>query len=730
MVEGGAFLEPKFADLAKEAVLFCHVTSQVPDEPHPKLMEEKGGLGFPYMAILDSRGALIAAHRGARTVEAFGRTLAAARKLVELRPKADGGDRPARLESLKLLLDNSLVGLADAEFRLREIGEPGADGPRIRSAIALLRLGESADKMIPAHRLRDAELALEFQPDSEYARYQAVDAAMALSKHRKAVAHLPEARRRFPAQTYFIRVFAEFYAKRGFTPVTFELLREGQQLPDQGGAPFREFVAKMMKAYAPSGGEAWEIGTCAAAAPGCDLKLYRSAGTARDPNVPWDEQIVVCRKDGIADHAIRHVRSKGLSQLWLVTLDTDELVRETKESWTAKDLESMVTAVHAAMPKILEARRFAGCRAWPLVAAAAADGLRADPENAGLKKTLDSLSASGWDSSERESEKDLGEGRRVAVYRATGKAPPAKSWLDERVAVVTGPDGAFVRSYVVQTSPGAASRYLLLRDDQGGLYIRKMTAAPSADDLIGAVVAGESAIEAHRAGQEALAQAQKYDFVVAEFDEALAHLRKALKADPKNLAAADELNQCYLAITDRERDPDRLDAVYPKAVGALLFLAKLDPAHPNLAPAGAIYSYRFLNYPYALAWLKAGTGDRVQEILGLLRNTGQGEYKLIGTSTLDGLQVESYQRVHGTEEAEKGLDGLQLVERCFVGTKDGLYKFTAAYRIQKIGGTVQRELLLNRYERSFLVRNFDAEPTADQLQAEVTKAVQSLKSGK
>lgn len=702
----------------------------MPDERHPKLLDEKGGTGFPYLALLDSRGFLIASHRGARTVEAFGRTLVSARKLLELRPKADGGDRPARLERLKILLDNSLIGLAEAEVRLREIGDPGADGPRIRAAIALLRLGESSDKMIPARRLRDAELALEHQPDSEFARYQAIDAALTLKDHRKALVQLQEARRRFPTQEYFIRAWSDFYAKKGFTPTAFELLREGQQLPDQGGPAFREFTARMMKAYAPSGGEAWETETFGASAAGCEVKLYRAAGTARDPKVPWDEHYIVCRKDGIADHAIRQYRAKDLSQLWLVTVDGMELLRESKENWTVKDLESIVTAVHAAIPKMVESKRFAGFLAWPLVASATAEGLRADAENPGLKKTLNELAAKGWDTSEREGEKDLGEGRRVTVYRPTGKAPPAKAWYDERVAIVAGPDGAFVRSYVVQTAPGATSRYLALRDDKPGLYIRRLMEAPSCDDLIAAVIAGESSLAALRAGQEALAQAQKYDAVVADFDEALAQLRKALKADPKNLGAADELNQCYLAITDRERDADRLDAIYPKAVGALLFLARLDPAHPNLAPTGAIYSYRFLNYPYALAWLKAGSGDRVQEILGLLRNTGQGEYKPSGSWALDGLLVESYERVRGTEEAEKALEGLQLVDRCFVGTKDGLYKFTVAYRIQKIGGAVQRVLLLNRYERSFLVRTFDGEPTADDLKAEVTKAVQSLKGGK
>jgi tetratricopeptide (TPR) repeat protein len=273
-------------------------------------------------------------------------------------------------------------------------------------------------------------------------------------------------------------------------------------------------------------------------------------------------------------------------------------------------------------------------------------------------------------------------------------------------------------------------RYVQLRDDEGGLTVRRSVEAPSGDDLAGIAAAAEPSIAPMRKGLELLALARKHDSVVPEFAEAVALLRQALKTDPSNLHAASELVDAYLAVSDRTRDPEGSDDIHSKVLGALLFLGRLDPDHPSIPLASGILAYRFLNYPHAVEHLKRAGGDRAQEILGLLRQTGQGEYRKTGTRDLDGLQVEAYERVRRPDAEEKGLEGLQLVERCFVGAKGGAYRFTAAYRVQKLGETISRELLLNRFERSYRVRAFDAEPTEEDLAGEVGRAVQSLKGGK
>ena len=82
-----------------------HNTSMVDDEPYPDLLQEKGGTGFPYLAVLDADGEVIAPHNGARTVEAFAKTVAAAAKYQGLKKRFESGDQEAAADYLKVGLD-------------------------------------------------------------------------------------------------------------------------------------------------------------------------------------------------------------------------------------------------------------------------------------------------------------------------------------------------------------------------------------------------------------------------------------------------------------------------------------------------------------------------------------------------------------------------------------------------------------------------------------------------
>ena len=50
-MERGALSTAEFKEFAKDYILFCHITSMVEGEKYPKLLQEKGGRGFPYVAV-------------------------------------------------------------------------------------------------------------------------------------------------------------------------------------------------------------------------------------------------------------------------------------------------------------------------------------------------------------------------------------------------------------------------------------------------------------------------------------------------------------------------------------------------------------------------------------------------------------------------------------------------------------------------------------------------------
>jgi len=80
-------------------VLFLHVTSQVEGDEHQELFKQRGGTGFPYLAILDADGELLFG-RASRNVAGFELAMERARKtqaqLADLARRSEQGDASAR----------------------------------------------------------------------------------------------------------------------------------------------------------------------------------------------------------------------------------------------------------------------------------------------------------------------------------------------------------------------------------------------------------------------------------------------------------------------------------------------------------------------------------------------------------------------------------------------------------------------------------------------------------
>ncbi len=120
-MEGGALQEESFGAWSKPYVLFCHITTQIKDKQYDNLLGQKGGRGFPYFAFLDAEGNVIAKHNGERNAEGFGASAKQAVAFVELRTKADGGDKTAKVEFFMKAVEIGYFTRVDAEKRAKEM---------------------------------------------------------------------------------------------------------------------------------------------------------------------------------------------------------------------------------------------------------------------------------------------------------------------------------------------------------------------------------------------------------------------------------------------------------------------------------------------------------------------------------------------------------------------------------------------------------------------------------
>jgi hypothetical protein len=100
-----------------------HVTSRVEGEAHPKLLEQKGGLGFPHLVFMDAEGEVVATHEGALSVEGFAETAKDAKGYLDVQTKAAAGDRAAKIDLALLKVEAGKRGLEDAKKELAALGE-------------------------------------------------------------------------------------------------------------------------------------------------------------------------------------------------------------------------------------------------------------------------------------------------------------------------------------------------------------------------------------------------------------------------------------------------------------------------------------------------------------------------------------------------------------------------------------------------------------------------------
>jgi hypothetical protein len=104
-------------------VLFCHITSRVATDKHQELLKEKGGQGFPYLVFMDSDGNVLAKHSGARSIKGFEATGGKAVAYMEVKKKAEGGDKAAQIDLVLAEMDLGKTTLEEGQKKLKELGE-------------------------------------------------------------------------------------------------------------------------------------------------------------------------------------------------------------------------------------------------------------------------------------------------------------------------------------------------------------------------------------------------------------------------------------------------------------------------------------------------------------------------------------------------------------------------------------------------------------------------------
>ncbi len=137
-LEDGALSSPAFATFAKQVVLFCHVsaigTGALAGDKYPDLLREKGGKAFPFLAVLDADGRVVATHPGLhteeRTVASFEALLQACEASLELERRFRAGENAVGFDLLVAKAAIRGITVAEAQSlaaQLRDLQEAQRD---------------------------------------------------------------------------------------------------------------------------------------------------------------------------------------------------------------------------------------------------------------------------------------------------------------------------------------------------------------------------------------------------------------------------------------------------------------------------------------------------------------------------------------------------------------------------------------------------------------------------
>jgi len=135
-LEQSVFNQPDFMEFSKSVVLFCHVSTHIPTDPHATLFAEKGGTAFPTVMVLDADGNVLARQCGERSLRAVCETVEQAKSFACLISSSATADADTRYCCLLKQVELGHFTPPDARARVKALGALAPDREtRLHAAI-------------------------------------------------------------------------------------------------------------------------------------------------------------------------------------------------------------------------------------------------------------------------------------------------------------------------------------------------------------------------------------------------------------------------------------------------------------------------------------------------------------------------------------------------------------------------------------------------------------------
>ncbi|MCE9582525.1 MAG: hypothetical protein K8T20_08540 [Planctomycetes bacterium] len=141
------------------------MTTHIENEPHDKLLEEKGGGGFPTILILDADGNMIGRHVGERTVAEFDKRVAKAVAYLAAKKKAADGDKSAGIDVAIADLELGTVTAEEAKKKIAALGPPTPeqqaqlDGVLVNAEVTAVMTAAGKDKIAAGKKFAEMKTA-------------------------------------------------------------------------------------------------------------------------------------------------------------------------------------------------------------------------------------------------------------------------------------------------------------------------------------------------------------------------------------------------------------------------------------------------------------------------------------------------------------------------------------------------------------------------------------------
>jgi len=154
-LESGALSTAEFRTFAADVVLFCHVTTRVPEDPYQGLFKAAGAKYFPTLLFMDGLGKVVGRvdiFEGL-TVSKFRAAHASTNKRLALLDR----EKPSAVEKVELFLLDAALGMLDfdrAKERREELGR--LEGDSAAKVATVMTNFEVEDHLNPRPRGREA----------------------------------------------------------------------------------------------------------------------------------------------------------------------------------------------------------------------------------------------------------------------------------------------------------------------------------------------------------------------------------------------------------------------------------------------------------------------------------------------------------------------------------------------------------------------------------------------